>query len=236
MFESLEDCFEKKQPKIGIYSDAGVGKTILSCTVDGRIGLIDIENGFESLKKLPLEMRKKISRIKINRDSPSEAVSFAIAQHEQFDWLVIDSISELAELLLIEYKNKMPSPDPRKYYPAVEDDVLELIRELRDLPCGVIFIFKEEVIKKEIKSNNTVESIDYYRMFLPGQKLPLKIPHLLSEVWRLTKSLSGRRELLTENDARSKAKSRGDLPARIDVTDTGLQPVIDMLMSTGTEE
>jgi phage nucleotide-binding protein len=216
---TLDEAVSDTEPKIIIYSDAGVGKTTLAGTLPGKVLILSVEDGLRSLKLFPASERKRISVAKVStsddlRDAYDKLESGAIA----CDWLVLDSISELAEMILREYKRR--DKDPRQSYGKVDDDITDIFRAFRDLSCGVLFIAKEHVIKRQIGETE----VDYHGLLLPGQRLTTNVPHLVDNVWRLV-AKGDKRVIITKADGRSRAKSREGLDAVIDVTD-GLADVV----------
>jgi phage nucleotide-binding protein len=227
---TLDEAISESHPKVIIYADAGVGKTTLSGTLPGKVLILSAEEGLRSLKLFPKETRKRVSVAKVEttddlRDAYDKIQSGAI----ETDWLVLDSISEIAEMALREYKRK--DKDPRQSYGKTDDDVTDILRSFRDLACGVIFLAKEHVIKRQV---GDVE-IDYYGLFLPGQRLTTNVPHLVDEVWRMI-AKGDKRFLITRNDGRSRAKSRTDLPSVVDVSNGIGEDVLAALASVPTEE
>jgi phage nucleotide-binding protein len=224
---SLDDAIGTSKPKIIIYADAGVGKTTLAGTLPGNVLILSAEDGLRSLKLFPAETRKRIRAIPVSSTNDlRECFERLDSGQIVADWVVLDSISEIAEIVLNEYKAK--DKDPRQSYGKVDDDVMDILRSFRKLDCGVIFLAKEHCIKRQVSEG--VE-VDYYGILVPGKVLATKVPHITDEVWRLTVK-NGRRVILTRNDARSRAKSRGGLDAVEDV-DNGIGEVIAKLEADG---
>jgi len=227
---TLDEAISESYPKVILYADAGVGKTTLVGTFPGKILILSAEGGLRSLKLFPASTRKRISVAEVSttddlRDAYEKIQSGAVS----VDWLVLDSISEIAEMALREYKSK--DKDPRQSYGKTDDDVTDMLRRFRDLPCGVIFIAKEHVIKREVGDME----IDYYGLLLPGQRLTTNVPHLVDEVWRMV-AKGDKRMIITRNDGRSRAKSRTDLPPVVDVTDGIGEDVLAALARVPTDE
>lgn len=219
---TLDEAIGDSDPKIIIYSDAGVGKTTMAGTLPGRVLILSAEDGLRSLKLFQASERKRISVAEVkDTDDLKDAYGKLQSGALKFDWVVVDSISEIAEMMLREYKRK--DKDPRQSYGKVDDHIVGMLTDFRDLPCGVLFIAKEHVIKRQIGETE----VDYYNLLLPGQRLTTNVPHLVDNVWRLI-AKGEKRFIITKNDGRSRAKSRDGLEAVIDVSD-GLGAVVESM-------
>lgn len=222
--KSLATVLETSHPKILIYGDAGSGKTTMAGTLPGRILVASAEDGLRSLSLFPEEDRARIDVVSVATTDDLREVYAALKKGEvSYDWLVVDSVSEIAEMMLREAKSK--TKDPRQAYTGVEDDVTAVFRSFRDLPLGVLFLAKEHVTKLQISEE--VE-VDRFGLLMPGQRLTTNVPHLVDEVWRLTVKGKGARVIITDNDGRSRAKSRHGLEREIDVSN-GIADVIARL-------
>lgn len=216
---TLDEAISDTDPKIIIYSDAGVGKTTMAGTLPGKVLILSVEDGLRSLRLFPASERRRISVAKVaTSDDLRDAYEKLSAGQITCDWLVLDSISELAEMILREYKRT--DKDPRQSYGKVDDDITDIFRAFRDLSCGVLFIAKEHVIKRQVGEFE----VDYHGLLLPGQRLTTNVPHLVDNVWRLV-AKGDKRIIITKADGRSRAKSREGLDPVIDVTD-GLGEVV----------
>lgn len=226
---TLDEAIGDSDPKIILYSDAGIGKTTMAGTLPGRVLILSAEDGLRSLKLFPKSERERISVAEVKdtndlKDAYSKLQSGVI----QYDWVVIDSISEVAEMMLRDLKAK--SKDPRQAYGKVDDDIVGMLTDFRNLPCGVLFLAKEHVIKRQIGDTE----IDYHGLLLPGQRLTTNVPHLVDNVWRLI-AKGEKRFIITKNDGRSRAKSRDGLDAVIDVSE-GLGDVIAVMRAPPDDE
>lgn len=210
---SLDETLSKTAPKILIYGDAGSGKTTLAATLPGKVLILSAEDGLRSLSLFSAEDRARISVADVSTTDDLRDAYRALKSGEvATDWLVVDSISEIAEMMLREAKAK--TKDPRQAYTSVEDDVVAVLRSFRDLTIGVLFLAKEHTTKVQI--SDAVE-VDRFGLLLPGQRLTTNVPHLVDEVWRLV-ARGDKRVIITSTDGRSRAKSRHGLDREIDVS------------------
>lgn len=226
---TLDEAIGDNDPKIILYSDAGIGKTTMAGTLPGRVLILSAEDGLRSLKLFPKSERKRIDVAEVKDTGDlKDAYNKLQAGTISYDWVVIDSISEIAEMMLREYKAK--DKDPRQSYGKVDDHIVGMLTDFRDLSCGVLFLAKEHVIKRQIGETE----IDYHGLLLPGQRLTTNVPHLVDNVWRLI-AKGEKRFIITKNDGRSRAKSRDGLDAVIDVSE-GLGDVIAAMRAPPDEE
>lgn len=207
--KSLDDSIDSREPKICVYGAAGAGKTRLISTLPGRVLVASAEAGLLSLKRLPAADRKRIEVIEVKSVVQLKEIHAELSKPKHgFDWLCLDSVSEIAEITLTELKRK--NLDKRAAYGDVVDDVVGMMRSFRDLPMGVYFAAKER--KHENKETGRIT----YSAAMPGQQLGPSIPYLFDEMFRLTVfserdengKTSEARWLLTANDGRSDAKDR----------------------------
>jgi hypothetical protein len=94
------------------------------------------------------------------------------------DWLVIDSISEIAEVVLTE--KKKTGKDPRGAYGDMADDMMELIRQLRDIPG-----YNVMMTAKQTRIADGFTGITSYVPLLPGRMLTNQIPYMFDEIFAL---------------------------------------------------
>lgn len=203
----LAQMIEAHGLKFLVYGDSGIGKTRLIATLPGRIFVVSAEAGLRSLKKVPgLIESGRVQGTVINSIAGLREVwSMFRKPGHGYDWVVLDSISEIAEVCLTEEKAK--TKDPRAAYGAIQDEVISILRAFRDLEIGVYFTAKEAKEKDEATGR-----VSWF-LSMPGKKVGPAVPYLFDEVYRLVsnKDDNDSRWLLTKNDGRSVAKSRSDL-------------------------
>lgn len=157
-----------------IYGASGVGKTPLCATAPAPI-LFSAEQGLLSLRT------KRVPFIQITSyQSLVEAYNWAASSAEarQFWTFALDSLSEIAEVVLTEEKRK--SKDPRKAYGEVIDQVILLARAFRDLPGkNVVIVCKEEYSKDETTGGMM------FGPMMPGKQLGQKLPYYFDETFRM---------------------------------------------------
>ena len=123
----------------------------------------------------------------------------------KFSWVCLDSISEIAEVVLNHEKKN--SKDPRQAYGSLAEKMTDLIRAFRDLPGkNVLFLCKQEKVKDE-QSGALL-----YSPSMPGNQLKNGLSYFFDEVMaiRVEKDAEGNptRWLQTSRDFNYEAKDR----------------------------
>ena len=186
--------------KILVHGPAGSGKTVLAATINEPTIIISAEAGLLSLRHIDIPV------ITVNslEDVQQAYAYIAGSDGEQFSWIALDSISEIAEQVLA-YEMKQ-SKDMRKAYGELQAQMMDLLRAFRDLPKNVYMSCKQERIKDD--AAGTI----LYGPMMPGQKLAQQIPYLFDEVFalRIEKDNEGNltRWLQTNRDIQHEAKDR----------------------------
>lgn len=216
--KSLKDAIEARAPKILVYGGSGTGKTTLIASLSGRILILSAESGLLSLSGADLDADViEVSTLDSLRAVYQELRSDA----HGYDWVVLDSVTEIAEVVLSAEKAK--TKDPRQAYGALQDEMVKIMRAFRDLACGVYFSAKLNASKDEATGRIS------YGIGMPGSKLGESIPYLFDEVFRLIvidedNGKGGKvptRYLLTSTDGKSVAKDRSGRLDALEAADLG---------------
>lgn len=196
------------------YGDAGSGKTVLCSTAPNPI-IISAESGLLSLSHLNIPVIEVSTLADVQ-----EAYQFITESDEAkgFETVCLDSITEIAEVMLSQYKKD--DKDPRKSYGALADHMSQLVRTFRDLPeFHVYFSAKMARIEDEYSGIST------FRPGMPGKTLVNGLPFFFDEVMalRIGEEEGGDkfRYLQTEPDMQYTAKDRSgnlDVIERPDLT------------------
>lgn len=183
-----------------VHGPAGAGKTVLSATTGEPTLIISAEGGLLSIKDAP----DHIDAIEIDSMEALKEVHAYLKKGTDYKWIVIDSISEVGEVLLTDEKGK--TRDPRQAYGVLIDEMQRLIRAFRDLPYNIVVTAKQDRQKDE------VSGAMLYGPSMPGAKLALQIPYFFDEVFalRVEKDDEGApyRVLQTNRDIQYEAKDR----------------------------
>lgn len=200
--KSTKDLARSNGIKVLVYGQAGVGKTSLCGTTGGNPLIISAESGLLSLRGHDIPVIEVSSIADVH-----EAYAFLTQTEEgmAFDWVCLDSISEIAEVVL-NYEKKV-AKDPRQAYGALAEQMHDLIRAFRDLPGrNVYFSCKMERIKDDATGGLI------YGPSMPGAKLGQGIAYFFDEVLvlRSEKGEDGtiQRALQTQGDYNFTAKDR----------------------------
>lgn len=186
--------------KVLVYGQAGAGKTHLIRTLPRPV-ILSAEGGLLSLQGTG------IPYVEINNlTTLTEAYKWLTDSNEtkDFDCVALDSISEIAEVVLS--SEKKTAKDPRQAYGAMADQMTDLIRAFRDLPGKhVYFSAKME------KTQDEMGRMLYYPS-LPGNKVGQQLPYFFDEVLalRVERDSEGatQRALMCESDGLWLAKDR----------------------------
>jgi phage nucleotide-binding protein len=188
--------------KILVHGPAGAGKTSLCATTGEPTIIISAESGLLSLRghDIPVIEVKTL-------DQMYEAYDYVVnnPDGQAFQWVCLDSISEIAEVVL--NHEKKVAKDPRQAYGALAEKMTDLIRAFRDLPGrNVYFSCKQERTKDEHSG-----AMLYYPG-MPGNMLKQGVAYFFDEVMalRVEKDADGNptRWLQTSRDFNYEAKDR----------------------------
>lgn len=163
----LLDSVENQGLKAIVYGDAGSGKTRSIATIPNREKLIVLsaEAGLLSLRKIAPDINVvNITDADMLRDA------YADISKSDYDTVVIDSLSEVAQQILS--KELADSKDGRKAYGEMFESVIKLVKAFRDMSNkNIIFICQQERIKTDTGAL-------IYAPSMPGQKAGQAIPYI----------------------------------------------------------
>lgn len=210
--QKLSDTLQQRGIKLLVYGGSGVGKTRLIASLPGRILVVSAEAGLLSLAGHVDDDRVDV--VEVTTIAQLRDVYSALrAPGHGYDWVCLDSISEIGEVVLVVEKEK--TKDPRAAYGELQTQMASLLRSFRDLPIGVYFSAKLDSAKDATTERTS------YSVSMPGQKLGQSVPYLFDEVFRLVVADDGGRWLMTATDGRSVAKDRSGKLDAIEPADLG---------------
>jgi len=206
--------------KILAYGQAGAGKTRLIPTLPDVIA-ISAEGGLLSISGsstpyVEISSIEQLTDVYMWVTSSEEAA--------QFNSVAIDSISEIAEVVLAH--EKATTKDPRQAYGAMGDQMGRLVRQFRDLPKNIYMTAKLDRVQDE--QGRLLNGPG-----MPGNKTAQQLPYFFDEVFalRVEKNSEGGtvRMIQTCSDDTWAAKDRsGKLEPWVDY-ESGLGCVIDTI-------
>lgn len=215
-FTTAEQASQLSGVKVLVYGGAGIGKTVLSATLPQPV-LISAESGALSLRQANLERLFGVGNPHITYNMPIITVTNVDDLKDAYEWCArsaeakqfasvgLDSISEIAEVVLNNAKRQVK--DPRQAYGELIEKMETLVRLFRDLPGKNVYMAaKMEPTKDEMTG------VVKYGPAMPGAKLGSKLPYFFDEVFRLgvNKTPQGEsyRFLQTQPDLQFEAKDR----------------------------
>jgi len=197
------------------YGESGIGKTTLAATMPKPI-IISGEEGLLSLSHVDIpfieidSIKSLTESFKWVRDSK---------EAEVYESVIIDSISDVAEVLLAEYKKKVK--DARQAYGQMGDDIAETIRRFRGLKGRNVYF-----IAKVKKTTDELSGAVNYSPSIPGQVAMQNLPYFFDLVFYMQfgKGPDGKkvRQIVTEGDRQWIAKDRSNRLDKIEVPDLGV--------------
>jgi len=186
--------------KLLCYGAAGAGKTSLIRTLPNPV-VFSAEGGLLSIQDADLPF------VEVNSmDALREAYQWVSesAEAAQFESVALDSISEVAEVVLA-YELKK-NKDGRAAYGELSATMQELIRSFRDLPGKHVYMSA-----KLEKSQDEMGKM-LYNPGMPGKSLTQGLPYFFDEVLalRVEKDADGmtQRALMCDSDGVWLAKDR----------------------------
>ena len=186
--------------KVLVYGQAGAGKTSLVQTLPDPI-VLSAEGGLLSLRDADVPYIEVTDMATLK-----EAYSWLIESDEgkPFKSVALDSISEIAEVVL--YNEKKSSTDPRQADGAMQEQMADIIRAFRDLPNRHVYM--------SCKLEKTQDEMGrvLYAPSMPGNKTGQSLPYFFDEVLalRVEKDQDGvtQRALMCDSDGLWLAKDR----------------------------
>ena len=186
--------------KLLVYGAAGAGKTTLIRTLPRPV-IISAEAGLLSLvgEDLPYVEVSNMTELK-------DAYAWAASSDEakSFESIAIDSLSEVAEVVL--NHEKKVAKDPRQAYGAMQEQMTDIIRAFRDLPGRNVYMSA-----KCEKATDEMGRVSYAPS-MPGNKTGQQLPYFFDEVLalRVEKDADGvpQRALMCASDGLWTAKDR----------------------------
>ena len=156
-----------------VYGFAGSGKTRL-CTTLNKPFIISCEKGLGSIKGSGIPYFEVSSEKEV-----FEALSrLANAPNGMFETIVLDSISELSEIILAEQKMGGKNPHGAAAYGYMQDKIKNIIRFVKNMNCNFYATCK---MTKEPDEDGVM----LYSPFLPSKNLSSDIPYHFEEVLAL---------------------------------------------------
>lgn len=196
-----------------VYGQAGAGKTTLATTMPNPI-IISAEGGLLSIKDADLPY------VEITSMEQLKEVYQWLANDpdaRSFESVVVDSISEIGEVVLIHEKEV--NKDGRAAYGEMAAQMQSLIRSFRDLPNSNV-LMTAKVEKSQDESGRML-----YSPSMPGSKIGQQLPYFFDEVLalRVEKDAEGitQRALMCDSDGLWAAKDRSGKLAPWEAPDMG---------------
>lgn len=107
---------------------------------------------------------------------------FGSTEIQKYDTLVVDSVSQLAEILLREHQST--TSHGMQAYGKMAEEVLEIISELFFMPSiNVVLIAKHSTETITMRRGLEEVTVELAKPYLPGRKLGIDVPHLFDEIW-----------------------------------------------------
>ena len=186
--------------KLLVYGQAGAGKTSLIKTLPAPI-VLSAEGGLLSIQDADLPFIE-ISDMETLREAwkwLSES-----AEAKEYQSVALDSISEIAEVVL--NAEKKATKDPRQAYGAMQEQMADIIRAFRDLPGRHVYM-SAKLEKTQDEMGRVL-----YAPSMPGNKTGQSLPYFFDEVLalRVEKDAEGstQRALMCDSDGLWLAKDR----------------------------
>jgi phage nucleotide-binding protein len=197
--------------KVLVYGMSGVGKTSLIATLPNPI-VLSAEGGLLPLQSMDIPYIE----IKSMRDL-LDAHQWLTQSEEakEFSSVAIDSISEIAEVVL--NAEKKEQKDARQAYGLMNEQLTDIIREFRDLPNKHVYM-----TAKLEKAEDELGNMLYYPS-CPSKKTSQGLPYFFDEVLalRVERDKEGKsyRVLMCDSDGRWSAKDRSGKLAQWEAPD-----------------
>ena len=185
--------------KVLVYGQAGAGKTSLIKTLPAPI-VLSAEGGLLSIQDADLPYIEIGSIADLH-----EAYAWlSSAEAAQYQSVALDSISEIAEVVLND--EKKATKDGRQAYGAMQEQMADIIRAFRDVPGRHVYM-SAKLEKTQDEMGRVL-----YAPSMPGNKTGQSLPYFFDEVLalRVERDADGntQRALMCDSDGLWLAKDR----------------------------
>jgi len=187
--------------KMLMYGASGSGKTTLINSAPQPF-IISSENGLLSLAGYDIPAVE----VKTEKDL---AEAYKLAVDGNYKTICLDSISDIAEAILAEYKDKFT--DGRQAYGKLNDIIGKYIRRFRDIPKHVYITAKEAKID--------LNGVNVAQPSMPGQTLTTNISYYFDLVLRLEADKKGERKIHTTATYTQVCKDRSGKLDKVETPD-----------------
>ena len=120
--------------KICVYGAAGVGKTPLAKTV-GKALILAAEDGVGTVSAADIPLIRVRDTATLNGMKQWLKVPANIAQ---YDWIFLDSLSNLTQVIFTEVMETTKSADPRKFYGELTNRIIPFLEVLFSLDKNIV--------------------------------------------------------------------------------------------------
>ena len=179
--------------KMLVYGQSGTGKTSMIKTATNPL-IISSESGLLSLADV------SIPAVEISNEADLKE-AYEYARDSEFDTICLDSLSDIAETLLEDYKSKVS--DGRQAYGKMNDVINKYVRKFRGLKGKHVFITAKE-------GKTEINNVAIAAPSMPGQTLTTQIPYPFDLVLRLESNRKGERILHTASTFSQVCKDRSN--------------------------
>lgn len=177
--------------KLLVYGASGTGKTTMIQTATNPF-IISSESGLLALADHDIPAVEVV-----NEKGLEEAYKYAL--NSDYDTICLDSVSDIAESILAEYKAKFT--DGRQAYGKLGDIMSKYLRLFRNMKGRHVYLTAKE-------GKLEMSGVSMAQPAMPGQTLTTNIPYFFDEVLRLEADRKGNRILHTAANFTQVAKDR----------------------------
>lgn len=213
--KSLREMLAGRGVKIALYGDSGVGKTtqiaaLLQMVPDDRkLMVITAEHGLLSLAEhIDLDDPRVAGAEVTTIGEVREAVAFAKNTANCVDWVVIDSVSNIADREL-RARLEAGEKDPRRAYGDVQAKTPTMLWEIVDVAhLNALFIFHDFAEKREEGNGKDKDVVYHYSPSVPSAALKAAMPFIFDAVLHMEMTGAGKRQIRTAKTRNIMAKDR----------------------------
>jgi len=177
--QELKDSLNDSGLKVLIYGKQGTMKTRVGIAT-GRTFILSLEKGHRTLQDAKNEI---VVATPNNINEVREAYRYLLENKNNFDTVIIDSITELSNMLLDELqKDDFWGEDKRalKMWGELSSRLLAILKSFRDIQgVNVVLIALEDAVEENYKT--------VYKPLLDGKKTVEFVPALYDVVLRFEK-------------------------------------------------